>query len=121
MAGDVFCVLTAVLTLAAVVFMVRYVFARPAQPIFDGWQDVLDGWAYVRARDLVSQLLFLALLLRYLKGPVFLIALAPFLTTVGALATAVCGWNEAELRIVHAIIKDLIQAFENAGATPEAG
>lgn len=119
MAGDVYCFMAAVLTLAVVIITVRIAYPRAPKPIFESWQDVIDGWRYLRTT--MERLFFIALFFRFVKGPMFLLTLVPFLGAVGAVATAVCGWDEVELRIAHQIIKDLIQAFAAAGAaTAEA-
>lgn len=120
MGDDIYCLLGAAFTLVAIAYMSFLVFGpgRPP-PVFRNLDDVREAWR--QSTTFIDKLFFLALFYRYLKGPAFVAALVVMTGPIVAIGLSLCGMDVQELRIVHAIVQDVLNYLRELQKQPPVG
>lgn len=106
MGGGVYCLLAGALSLAVLAFIAYLPFSGPRTQIFKDWREVLEAWRL--AASPLEKLIVALLIARYLKGPVLLAFMVPFIGVVGTIGTAICGLDVEVLRVARAMLEDLL-------------
>lgn len=110
MPDKAYCFLGGIVSLMVILTMFYLVFGPGrSPPIFRSVDDVYAGWRSARTPG--ERLLFLGLFYRHLRGPFFVLALAPFAGVVASVGTSICGLDPEALRIIRGTIGDILDFF----------
>jgi len=117
MGEDFYCFAGVALTLATIGYLGYLVFGpgRPP-PVFRSFADIRDGWR--QCTTVMDRLLFLALVWRFLKGPAFVVMLVGLTAPIVAIGLSICGMDVEELRIVQAIVQDVLTYLREVRGDP---